>query len=337
MEFPNQSKINKLSALIYDELASMIDRDYVLIDVPNHRNIGDNMIWKGELEFLKKIPHKLLYSANMHTYRASKIPLDVVILLHGGGNFGDFYVDSHELKVNIIRQFPAHRILLFPQTVYYKNEALLAEHTKVFNGHHDLVLCARDRVSEQVLLRHVKHEKVRLLPDMAFFIDLSKSLVTPSTRKMLYLKRVDKELNGNCRFADVEAFLGSDGGMERVEIKDWPTFSMNSTIKRLAATFDALESKVARALTDVPIVGRVVDDNFGLNPRSNMERYIEMGVNFISAYEKIATTRLHGAILPILMNKKVGIVDNFYGKNSSFYNTWLSDFENVTLIGERGK
>ena len=40
---------------------------------------------------------------------------------------------------------------------------------------------------------------------------------------------------------------------------------------------------------------------------------------------------LHGCILSILLGKKITLIDNSYGKNGNFYNTWLSDLDNVTL------
>ena len=55
------------------------------------------------------------------------------------------------------------------------------------------------------------------------------------------------------------------------------------------------------------------------------------GVRFISPYREVETTRLHGCILSILLGKKITLIDNSYGKNGNFYNTWLSDLDNVTL------
>ena len=56
------------------------------------------------------------------------------------------------------------------------------------------------------------------------------------------------------------------------------------------------------------------------------------GVRFISPYKHIYTNRLHGAILAMLLNKQVTIIDNNYGKNSSFYHTWLNDINSINLI-----
>jgi len=51
----NRDKILSYRDLIKKKLIPLINADYVLLDVPNHRNIGDNLIWEGELRFLENI------------------------------------------------------------------------------------------------------------------------------------------------------------------------------------------------------------------------------------------------------------------------------------------
>ena len=93
-----------------------------------------------------------------------------------------------------------------------------------------------------------------------------------------------------------------------------------------------MESKASKMLLKLPLLKNLVNDEFGLNPKSNMDKHIRNGIKFLNSYDKIATTRLHGFILSVLLNKEVGIVDNSYGKNSNFYNTWMQDFDKISLI-----
>lgn len=58
---------------------------------------------------------------------------------------------------------------------------------------------------------------------------------------------------------------------------------------------------------------------------------IKEGVEFISPYKIIETTRLHGCILSILLNKKIILINNTYGKNKNFYDTWLNDIDTLIL------
>lgn len=52
---------------------------------------------------------------------------------------------------------------------------------------------------------------------------------------------------------------------------------------------------------------------------------IEVGVKFLSKYNTIYTTRLHGAILSVLMGKSFFLINNSYGKNKNYFQTWFYD------------
>ena len=60
--------------------------------------------------------------------------------------------------------------------------------------------------------------------------------------------------------------------------------------------------------------------------------YIRKGIHFVNGYDIVYTTRLHVAILSVLLNKQVYFFDNSYGKNSALYNTWLLEFPNIKLV-----
>jgi exopolysaccharide biosynthesis predicted pyruvyltransferase EpsI len=49
----------------------------------------------------------------------------------------------------------------------------------------------------------------------------------------------------------------------------------------------------------------------------------------LSKYDYVFTTRLHGAILSLLLHKKFTFFDNSYGKNKGFYDTWLKDVDGI--------
>ena len=329
MEFKNKHKIQKLKELIQQELTPLIDKDYALVDFPNYKNIGDNLIWQGEIDYLKDLPYKKSYSANVHTYRKENMPSDCVILLQGGGNFGDLYPALQNLRLDVIQNFPGHKIIMFPQTVYYKDEKLLEKHAKIFNNHNQLTLCARDQVSYDLITKYVNPSKIKMLPDMAFCMDLTKYHKEPTSGKNLYMERIDSEKNHSYTFAHISTFFQNDN---EIEIKDWPTYSMNSFVSYFTNKLHGLESKISKNLIKTPILKSLIHNDYGLKSKGNLEKYILMGINFINTYDKIATTRLHGFILSVLLNKEVGIVDNSYGKNSNFYNTWMQDFYKISLI-----
>lgn len=101
----NRDKILSYRDLIKKKLIPLINADYVLLDVPNHPNIGDNLIWEGELRFLENIHYKCIYSANVHNWDENKIKDAKIILFHGGGNWGDLYRECQEHRLYIAEKF----------------------------------------------------------------------------------------------------------------------------------------------------------------------------------------------------------------------------------------
>lgn len=67
-----------------------------------------------------------------------------------------------------------------------------------------------------------------------------------------------------------------------------------------------------------------------------LEEYVETGIRFINQYDEVYATRLHVFVLSVLLQKKVHVFDNSYGKNSGLYNTWLKDFDNVEMMNYAG-
>lgn len=170
----NREKITQLRQLIIKQLCPLINNDYVLLDIPNHSNIGDNLIWEGELLFLKQnlSQYNMRYSANFINCDLSNVSSNDIILMHGGGNWGDLYPACQNLRVKVVKKFPHNRIIIFPQTVFYNDKSKLKLECSVFNSHSDIHICLRDEVSYNILKEYISEDKLLLLPDMAFFIDI---------------------------------------------------------------------------------------------------------------------------------------------------------------------
>ena len=58
---------------------------------------------------------------------------------------------------------------------------------------------------------------------------------------------------------------------------------------------------------------------------------VKEAVRFISQYNYIYTSRLHVAILSVLLGKPFTLIDNSYGKNLNLYKAWLSDIDTIKL------
>lgn len=315
----SEEKIRELRGIIEREVSPLITDDYVLWGLPYHSNIGDTLIWEGELNFLKTIPHKCLDVCAWDGYRHKPLKKNTIILLHGGGYFGDTWRNGWEYPLDCIENYPENRIVLFPNTIYYEDKALMAEDARRMAKLKNLVICARDKVSYQIAKENFSNE-VRLVPDMAFCISLHylSKWRKPSNGRTLFLKRIDKELGkGNVEIN------GKD-----IDVRDWPTMDSKPHWQDHAFSLSMrVKNRLSRHLPALSAVGERLEDWTAYHIyRPHLTR---MGVEFVSPYKDIVTTRLHVMILATLLGQKVEFVDNSYGKLSSFYNSWLSDADNV--------
>lgn len=315
----NHSKIEDLRNIITTNLIPLIDTDYALLDVPNHGNIGDNLIWEGEVQFLKKyVKHQCRYQANLLNWEEGKIKNIKTILFHGGGNWGDLYRMCQDHRLYVINKYHDKRIIVFPQTVWYKDNTLLKDDCSVINRHPFITVCVRERASYEILSKYIDPKKLLLLPDMAFFNEIEERESVSGT--VLFLNRTDTEKKDHTEIPS------------NAYVSDWPSYFNNKYLYYIWHLVFEFKNRISVMLQKYKLTSFLVDPAYGLNLRGGRQRYVRNGINFFSMYETIYTTRLHGLILGVLMNKKIFIVDNKYNKCKNFYTTWLEDFKNIEII-----
>lgn len=325
----NATQIASLKQKIKASLLPLIDQDYSLLDVPNYNNIGDSLIYEGELAFLKEVPFKKLFSASRKFASLKRIPREGMILMQGGGNFGDLWRAFQDFRLKVIASRKDQKIVLFPQTVHYESEAVLLKDAEVFNEHPDLTICARDQRSYELLKKYFWNNKIILVPDMAFYLDLSSWVRKEPTGKILLLERRDKEAPAVA--TPLISSLLQQFSDKQLEKQDWPGIESSSGEQKYWASL----KKKNKYMTRIKLLwtpARKVNLDFGVLNLFNSSTQLELGCAFINEYDVVISTRLHGAILAILLGKPVYMLDNSYGKNSQFFTTWLRDFDDCRLI-----
>ena len=140
---------------------------------------------------------------------------------------------------------------------------------------------------------------------------VKKELTVPSIDQYYYdVKRKDKELcKENISFSPLFNLFESD----------WPSYEQ--------VTWEEKGLKLAYKFRHLGL-SSIIDlyAFYILRPQ-----LIRKGIEFVSQYREIYTTRLHVFILSILLGKSCTIIDNSYGKNSSFYETWLKNVDGIIL------
>lgn len=315
----SEEKIKQLDAIIQDALPTMIGSHCVYVDLPYYANVGDVLIWEGTERFLRRNHINVVYSGSWDTFDFRPIPEEITIVMQGGGNFGDVWDPPQQFRLKVVENYPMNKIILLPQTIFYYSEERMKEDAAVFAKHPNLTICARDHDSYQLACEYFKNDVV-CLPDMAFCIPVKKlrrGLKKVKNGKQLFLKRIDKEY----KLSEYERSIPHNA-----EVHDWPTLEKEQDYLRIMQLLLQKRYGLARLKLSCVVDGYA---RFFLKPR-----LIRVGVTFLGQYERVYSTRLHGAILSVLLGKPCVFLNNSYGKNMSFYNTWFSDLEEIEFVNE---
>ena len=344
--------MNAFREIIFNMLSPLIGKRCVMPDLPYYSNVGDLLIWEGMERFLKDNGTECLWRSSVSTFEYKELPDDVTICLVGGGNFGDLWRGLQEFKNKIIKLYPNNRIVVFPQSVCYIDMQLCKADSDVFAAHKDVHICVRDKNSFDFLKANFASCDILLVPDMAFYLEFEHSQA--KTGRTLFLKRNDKE-SVDYSAINTEGMDISDWPMHQSDnIIKWNFLDKirhkllrnvigkgdnSKAISQLERKFAKLQAqqrkriserwqKVANELAYLSYLNKQkypnklneIVDRFVQNYYQPLT--IQYGVDFINQYDVIYATRLHTAVLGYLLGKEVHLIDNSYGKISSFFNTW---------------
>jgi pyruvyl transferase EpsO len=297
--------IRRLMANIDAVLKPLISpgRPLALVDFPNHPNVGDSAIWLGEAAWLAGNRNNRHYVCGWRDYDARtlrrRLPSGPV-LIHGGGNFGDLWPAHQAFRERVIREFPDREIIQFPQTIHFSDPVRLRDAAAIVNAHPNFTLLARDARSLQ-LCREVFRCRSFLCPDMAFYLGALEPAASRTGHKgTVFLMRTDKEaLSTAIRHAS-----------DAPTTVDW----LNDTFacRLLAYAFRIASSTSHRNLA---FLSSTLADRVA---RLRLTR----GIRVLTRQQRVVTDRLHGHILCLLLGVPHQLVDNSYGKLSSFVTTW---------------
>ncbi len=300
-----------------------------LLDFPNHSNVGDSLIWLGEIAYLRRRQAKIRYVCEPWSlvvgHLRRRLTPETVILIHGGGNFGTLWPEHHAFRLNVIRQFPDHRILQLPQSLYFSQDADGAATARataeVLERHRGFTLLVRDETSAGIAERRLE-SLPPVVPDMAFFIGPVAGRTTPGNDFFL-LSRSDHEKDR--RWNDTQARTEL---LARAEQRDWLKSGLGEmVVRRLSRTLGVRGGGLGTA--GVALTLAVWNAMAGAELRR--------GADLLGQGRVVVTDRLHAHILSILLDKPHVVVDNANGKLSGFMDTWTGNCANTHRAGDLGE
>lgn len=308
----NLEKVAQLSNLLYSTLLPLVDNDYVFLDIPYYSNPGDTLIWEGTEHLLKKCLYKCIRKTSEECFDFPKLDKNIIILLQGGGNWGDLWTRHQEFRLKIIETYRSNKIIILPQSIYYKNLENWESDKEILKQHENLHVCVRDIPSFE-LIEKAGLNNIYMLPDMAFCINPNylHQFRKKNNGRKLFIKRKDSEMPDYNKF---NIKMTDD-----LDILDWPTMT----------SYDFIQLNFYRIYNRRKYCLQKITDLYA--DKILRHHIVKESVKFISQYDYIYTSRLHVAILSVLLNKPFYLIDNSYSKNLNFYKAWLSDLDTIIL------
>jgi len=316
-----RKKLLELISGSLDRFLSPYD-SIILLDFPNHSNVGDSAIWLGEMDFFRSKGKKISYVSSIETYNKEFINVYFSrspIFIHGGGNFGDLWPQHQDFREKLLKDFPDTLIIQLPQSIYFESHHNLNKAINVINKHPNFILLVRDWESFNFAKTYFKC-KVLLCPDMAFAMNYKRIMPILNSKnrnkkRIVYLSRTDKEARQKKTLKSTDDIFITDWLHEN--ISKW------QLIYKILVRIEKLGS-----LSTMKLVQRLKIRVADLVAHERLVR----GLNILNSGEYVITDRLHAMILALLLNKPVCAFDNSYGKISNFVNTWLKEVKNLSLF-----
>lgn len=307
---------SELRDLIRQRVASLVTRDYALLDVPYYDNPGDTLIWEGTRRMLAELPYRCVRCTDCEGFGADeRLPQDTLILMQGGGNWGDLWPRHQEFRRRVIASHPNHDVVVLPQSVHYDDPANLEADKEFFARHRAVTVCARDARSAEIL-EDILPGRVILAPDMAFFVDvnrLGRNKHSHKSGRTLLAMRADKEAPSGLDPASLP---------DAAETSDWPQMLTGESPFHADYQRKLRWTYRLRHLTRIDRVTGFRDRYYQYHQRGAT---LKWSVKWLDQFDTIYSTRLHIAILAILLGKDVHILDNSYRKVTQLIDTWYGE------------
>lgn len=269
----------------------------ILINTPEHSNLGDHAIAISEIKFLKDNFKNQIVELSGAFYRKNKeiirkyISENDLLAITGGGFLGNLWQYEEDLVRDVIRTYNNNSIIILPQTIYYSddNDGLkeLEISKSIYSQHDKLTICARDKASYEILIRNFKNNKILLMPDMVLY-NGEKSSDAPRHGILVCLKN------------DKESILKDE---DKRFIKD-------------------ISEKFSEKVT---FTDTVIDFDVSTNER---KKYLNLKLEEFKRSKLVITDRLHGMIFSTITGTPCIAIDSCNYKIRSNYE-WFEKLEYI--------
>lgn len=288
-----------------------------LLDIPTVANPGDHAIWLGERMALKYLGINIVLELDDKAFKPEIVRRalgeDGVILLQGGGSFGDLYAARQSFRHQVLTEFSDVPIIHMPQSIHIQRSESLAQLQEDIGRHSDFTLLVRD--SDSYERATCEFDCPTYLTTDAASAILHNRSIPKATHDILWIRRRDIEAANVIRPPTSENML----------VSDW-AYALSSPVRnRRDSVWPVLQRELRKH--DNTILESLRQRIIPLVPNSSWQQ----SIRFLAQGRVIITERLHGHILGRILNIPTVLIDNRIGKLGNYWRTWSSTYNNSTI------
>lgn len=276
----------------------------ILLGSPEGNNLGDLAIACAIRDFFARVfPTHGYYEFSeryvmLYLRRIKRqVRKDDLIVLTGGGNFGDFYMDQQRLRLFVLQNFTANPIVQFPQSYLFTKtpagEKQLQKTRRRIGRADRLKLFAREPLSLLLFRDAFGKKEVELVPDIVLW----EHFETAKSREGILV----------CLRGDEESVLSIEERnrivytcLEYADTQCWDTF-----------------------------IGRKVS-------LENRDEEVKKGIRFLGSHRLVVTDRLHGVIFSAITGTPCVALSNSNQKIRGMMEL-LKEMDGIRLLTDRGR
>lgn len=248
--------------------------------VPMHPNLGDLAQCMCIRKFLAEnypdykvieIDSKVFmdHHLNLRARLKNKVKLGDVIFFQSGYCTQDLGGVEDLMHQAVIQDYPNNKLIMLPQTVYFKSASRKEQASRIYNRHDHLLFLARDRISFEISKEMFPNLPLYVYPDIVTTL-IGKYHFNKNRKGILMCTRNDLEKN----YSDTEL----ESLKYKLEAYD---------------TVDQIDTTISEPMTA---------------NSSNMEEYIENYIGNLASYRLVVTDRYHGTIFSLVANTPVIVI-----------------------------
>lgn len=272
-----------------------------LVNYPDIGNVGDPALWLGTMSLLDRLgvrPSVHVPIGDLTRSMADRLRGADVILINGGGNFGDLWAGQQQTREQVLEVCAHQRIVQLSQSCWFRDESNLERMVSLIDRAADVTMMWRDRRSLEFAESALPGSHM-LAPDMAFGLGAASRDITLD---ILCLIRADQE----------SRYPGFDWSGVGATVTDWTT-DPRPEHPDLPATRQRMREMLTEGAPTARVQPLLIEV---------ARRRVGRGFDILGSGRVIVTDRLHGHIMALLLGRPHVILDNTYSKIADFHRTW---------------